>query len=311
MAVYKVPQNVEAEDKLLGPFTFKQFLFLIGTAIAGFLTWTLASISPPLAIFTLPFTIVFAILGVYHREDQPVETYLLSLLRFYFKPRTRLWDQAGMVELVNITAPKVVEKHYSDGLSQGEVKNRLKSLANVMDTRGWSSRNATLQDGQTATAVAASDRLVVPNYATAEATDIHQSDDPLYEYGQEYEKFSQGIDQATARIKQQAMQKMRQQIDEPTPAAVPQTAVPATGPAPAVNYNPYPTNMHQRVISPAGQASTDTPKPAPKKPQNTSTMTEASSPDILRLARNDDRNVASLQREADNELHDDQTISLH
>ena len=29
MAVYRVPQDVEAEDKLLGPFSFKQFVFLI------------------------------------------------------------------------------------------------------------------------------------------------------------------------------------------------------------------------------------------------------------------------------------------
>ena len=29
MSVYKVPQDVEAEDKLLGPFSFRQFIFLI------------------------------------------------------------------------------------------------------------------------------------------------------------------------------------------------------------------------------------------------------------------------------------------
>ena len=29
MATYKVPQDVEAEDKLLGPFTFRQFIYLL------------------------------------------------------------------------------------------------------------------------------------------------------------------------------------------------------------------------------------------------------------------------------------------
>ncbi len=29
MATYKVPQDVEAEDKLLGPFTFRQFIYLM------------------------------------------------------------------------------------------------------------------------------------------------------------------------------------------------------------------------------------------------------------------------------------------
>jgi hypothetical protein len=28
MAVHKVPQDVEADDKFLGPLSFKQFLFL-------------------------------------------------------------------------------------------------------------------------------------------------------------------------------------------------------------------------------------------------------------------------------------------
>ncbi len=33
MAVYKVPQDVEAEDKLLGPFSMRQFIYLIIAAM--------------------------------------------------------------------------------------------------------------------------------------------------------------------------------------------------------------------------------------------------------------------------------------
>ena len=29
MAVYKVPQDVEADDKLIGPFSFRQFIYLL------------------------------------------------------------------------------------------------------------------------------------------------------------------------------------------------------------------------------------------------------------------------------------------
>ena len=35
MAVYKVPQDVEADDKLIGPFSFRQFIYLIIVAISG------------------------------------------------------------------------------------------------------------------------------------------------------------------------------------------------------------------------------------------------------------------------------------
>jgi hypothetical protein len=39
MAVYKVPQDVEAEDKLIGPFSFRQFIYLIIVAGAGAIGW--------------------------------------------------------------------------------------------------------------------------------------------------------------------------------------------------------------------------------------------------------------------------------
>jgi hypothetical protein len=43
--------------------------------------------------------------------------------------------------LVNVTAP-VREVHvYSDGLSQGEVHNRLNALATIVDSRGWAIKN--------------------------------------------------------------------------------------------------------------------------------------------------------------------------
>ena len=44
MAVYKVAQDVEADDKLLGPFTFRQFIYLIIVALAIALAWGLAQL---------------------------------------------------------------------------------------------------------------------------------------------------------------------------------------------------------------------------------------------------------------------------
>src|SRR3990167_1086829 len=104
MATYKVPQNVEAEDKLLGPFSFKQFIYLMITAFGVFIAWLFARINGWLVIIPLPFIGVFAILGLYHRPDQPVETYLLAAISFLTKPRKRKWDPEGIVENVRITA---------------------------------------------------------------------------------------------------------------------------------------------------------------------------------------------------------------
>ncbi|QQR50992.1 PrgI family protein [Candidatus Saccharibacteria bacterium] len=60
MAVYKVAQDVEADDKLIGPFSFRQFIYLIIVAISITLAWGLAQLFVPLAIIPLPI-IVFLV----------------------------------------------------------------------------------------------------------------------------------------------------------------------------------------------------------------------------------------------------------
>ena len=54
MATYKVPQDVEADDKLLGPFSFRQFVYLIIVAASIGIAWILAQIFIGLIIIPIP-----------------------------------------------------------------------------------------------------------------------------------------------------------------------------------------------------------------------------------------------------------------
>lgn len=159
MAVYKVPQDVEAEDKFLGPLTFRQFLFFGGTAIFGWLTFITitkgAAILSPL--FGLP-AIAFGILAFPWTKDQPSELWLAAHIRFMFIRRKRIWDQSGMKELVKITAPKHQVHSFTDGLSPDEVRSRFNALASVVDSRGWAVKN--LSSISTRSNLDTSDRLV-------------------------------------------------------------------------------------------------------------------------------------------------------
>lgn len=88
MAVYKVPQDVEADDKLLGPFTFRQFIYLIIVALACGMAWLLSQIFIPLAIIPLPIILFFGAIALPIKKDQPMEAYLGAMVSFYFiKPR--------------------------------------------------------------------------------------------------------------------------------------------------------------------------------------------------------------------------------
>jgi len=165
MAVHKVPQDVEADDKFLGPLSFKQFLFFGGFAICGYLSFlTLTRVWPASFIFIIP-TLLFGVLAFPWSKEQPTELFLASRIRFLIKSRKRIWNQSGVKELVQITVP-VREAHiYTDGLSQGEVHNRLSALATIVDTRGWAIKNIGVNNG-------ASDRLVAPQITIDEKTAV-------------------------------------------------------------------------------------------------------------------------------------------
>ncbi len=108
---------------------------------------------------------------------QPNEVWLAAQIRFFIKPRRRIWNQDGAKDLVRVIAPKREVHHYTDGLSQNEVKSRLSALASMMDTRGWAVKNVSAAQQDTTT----NDRLVATSSSlastdgfddTATATDV-------------------------------------------------------------------------------------------------------------------------------------------
>lgn len=184
MATYKVIQDIEAEDKLVGPFTLRQFMYAGIVAILGFVTFKLAPVNKFLVIPFLPTMVFFGMLSLPFGHDQPTEVWLLAKVRFFLIPRKRIWDQSGIKELVTITVPKKIEKYLTDGLSQTEVKSRLQALANTIDSRGWSVKNVNVnmfsQPSYLANTQTDSDRLIdtstlpqdVPDFEVLPADDM-------------------------------------------------------------------------------------------------------------------------------------------
>ena len=144
MAQYKVPQDVEAEDKLLGPFTFRQFIYLLimfGLIALGFL-FVRIGIWPLIIILVPPF-VLLGILALPLKKDQPMETYLSAVVSFHLKPRKRIWDPGQPNSTIEISAPKQVEDNRTKDLSQEEASRRLSFLADIVDTEGYAIKGST------------------------------------------------------------------------------------------------------------------------------------------------------------------------
>ncbi len=167
MSTYKVLQDVEAEDKLIGPLSLRQFIYAGIAAINLYLCWFLATHHATFLIAAFfPIAVISAFFAFPWGRDQPTELWALAKIRFLIKPRRRIWDQDGVKELVTVTAPKHVQIDYTNGLTQSEVQSRLHALAATIDSRGWAIKNANLNLVAQPTLVMnepRSDRLIGPS----------------------------------------------------------------------------------------------------------------------------------------------------
>lgn len=240
MATYKVIQDIEADDKLFGPLSLKQFIFA-GTAVGiGFLAFVVASNTVIYAAIPfIPFILVPAILAAPLGRDQPTEVWLAAQIRFFLKPRKRIWDQSGLKELVTITVPKKLEHIYTDGLTQQEVRNRLNALADTIDSRGWAIKQANVNLATAPSYVGMpSDRLVDPSNLPQSVPDvtITAADDILdaanNPTAQHFEQMVQASGQAQKDVAIARMQAARQATTQAAPVDYSFITSPSTPVAP-------------------------------------------------------------------------------
>jgi len=336
MASYKVPQDVEADDKLIGPFSFRQFIYLIIVAAAIAIGYFLSRLFIGLAIIPLPIILFFGALALPLRKDQPMETYLAAIVSFYLKPHKRLWDPDGQQSLIEIVARKSdsAGPQLKD-LTQGEADRRFSYLANIVDSQGWAVRGVDQ----------------APN--SAMNTDVfyeaQQVEDILDESTRTSHMIDNQLDQAAVKHREELLARMQQpiappvQVQQQATTVAPQATVvvdpyqnlipqqqpqaPQSVADPRVVFNPYPNSIQQKVIQPLGATQPQTQTPIQQQPQmpiqtpqpvSETPSEKRVSPDIISLANNPDLSVETIAHEAnrikerEGSLKDDEVvISLH
>ena len=293
MAQYKVPQDVEADDKLIGPFSFRQFVYLliaaglIAMAVGLFQLFALLAIVPIIPAF------LFLALALPLKKDQPMETYLAALVSYYIKPRKRIWTPGQRESTITITAPKIVEDIRTRDISQEEATHRLSFLADIVDTEGQAIKNNTNL---------MRDDLVEEAKSTTDMFDSYHS---------------QVIDQAITKDKterhDELIKEMQEQIHEAESAMrLPDEAKSGNtvGSTPKV-VEKAPEEVKDDVIvkpvEPVKVEPVKTEEP-PKSPA------VSPKPDIIELANNKDYSVATIAKEANRIKRKDADeifISLH
>lgn len=234
MGQYKVPQNVETEDKILGPLSVKQFIYVIIAIMWAFLMWRVFSFAIVLAvIFALPVTGFFLLLGFGQREGVPFEDYVVAFFRFLIIPRRRVWMKDDSKDVLIQKAEKpnpetlVAPKHVTTG--------QLKQLAAIIDAQGGQKDpSIQLTDESNAAAAYYSQRIIGPTQSssassgpiTVENQFATATDDILDETGARSAQVGELLQSAETDVRDKAVAQLQQALTQPAAPTKPKvTAV--------------------------------------------------------------------------------------
>lgn len=128
---YQVPQFIETEDKIFGPLTIKQFIYVAGGAAAGFILWSL--LPKFIAVLIgIPVVGFFMALAFYRHNDRPFILLVESAIKYYLGDKLYIWKREN--KKIEAAKEEPEETSSDAGLDVPTLSNsNLKDLAWSLD----------------------------------------------------------------------------------------------------------------------------------------------------------------------------------
>lgn len=127
---FQVPQFIDIEDKIFGPFTFKQFVYLAGGAGASYAIYKLLPIYISVLLI-LPILGVALALTFYKVNGKPFVEILQAWFLYAFKSKLFIWKQRKAEKKV-VAPEKKVEPHPMSNIPK-LTESRLSDLSWSLD----------------------------------------------------------------------------------------------------------------------------------------------------------------------------------
>jgi hypothetical protein len=132
---FKVPQNVQMEDKIVGPLTLKQMIILAaGGGMAYVVYLALAKTYfwevwlPPVAVVVV-ITILFTFVRIYNVS---FSRFILLFIQFLVLPRQRIWvKKSGDVIMQEILTREPTEAQYKSEEKGKKTVDTIKKLQDI------------------------------------------------------------------------------------------------------------------------------------------------------------------------------------
>lgn len=124
---YQVPQFIEVEDKIFGPLTLRQFIFLAGgiglcVVLVLYLPFILG------VLLAIPVAALTLALAFYKVNNKTFLDVLEAGFNYYTKERLYLWKKEQKSEMPTVVAAPAAPTREKLGLTSGKLKELAWSL---------------------------------------------------------------------------------------------------------------------------------------------------------------------------------------
>ena len=131
---FSVPQFIDVKEKIFGPLTLTQFIYLASGGGLCFLLFQVLEIGLFIVV-AFPIMLIAVMLAFYKYKGMPFSKFILVSLRLIRRPRVRVWKR--VVE--QVSSKKEEEAKRAKEVSVKKLvpeKSSLEKLSYVLDTEG-------------------------------------------------------------------------------------------------------------------------------------------------------------------------------
>lgn len=129
MPQYKVPQHIDMKDKIVGPLTMFQFLYLLAGGMVFYGTLKTPG-AIDLVLIGIPAGLIAMAFAFVKINDQPFGRFVSSFIAFVVNPKTRVWHHGGESPKINVTQNLTAKKQV---VRKDLDRDRLKQFISKVD----------------------------------------------------------------------------------------------------------------------------------------------------------------------------------
>jgi hypothetical protein len=132
---FQVPQFIEVEDKIFGPLTLKQFIYLAGGGGLSFVVYVFLN---NILLAALPIIAIMAFsaaLAFYKINNKPFIGVMESAFKYWFGNKLYIWKKEGKPQKQTVDADLDEAKNYASIMVPKISDSKLKDLTWSLDIK--------------------------------------------------------------------------------------------------------------------------------------------------------------------------------